>query len=143
DGQWLEVPVHQHLSAAGLLVVPPGASRLVVFQHGLGSWPEKVFGVPDADNGYHGIGTDLVGRGYAVLAPMNLTMVEPRNRAQDLARLAGTTVEGIELARCRVLLDAVARLHPQLDTDAALVGISWGGMAAQFWTPLEERFVVA
>src|SRR5699024_10029580 len=70
DGQWLEVPVHQHLSAAGLLVVPPGASRLVVFQHGLGSWPEKVFGVPDADNGYHGIGTDLVGRGYAVLAPM-------------------------------------------------------------------------
>jgi dienelactone hydrolase len=144
DGLWIRVPVHEHLAAEGLLVVPPGARRLVVFQHGLGSSPERVFGLPDADNGYRGVGRQLVDRGWAVLAPMNLTQVGPRNRAQDLARLAGTTMEGIELTRCRVLLDAIAELSPRLDTDAAaMVGISWGGMAAQYWTPLEDRFVVA
>ncbi|HIT74509.1 MAG TPA: hypothetical protein IAA98_02895 [Candidatus Avipropionibacterium avicola] len=143
-GHWLEVPVHSHLSAEGVLVVPEGARRLIVMQHGLGSWPERVFGIPDANNGNRGLGADLVRRGYAVLAPLNLSMVDLRNRAQDLARLAGTTMEGLELARCRLLLDAVADLHPEVDTGAAaLIGVSWGGMAAQFWTPLEDRFVAA
>src|SRR5699024_11011990 len=81
---------------------------------------------------------------YAVLAPMNLITIDPRNRAQDLARVSGTTVEGIELARCQVLMDAVAVLHPDLNaSNVALLGISWGGMAAQFWTPLDDRFVTA
>lgn len=143
-GFWIDVAVAPELSASGLLVVPPGATRLMVFQHGLGSWPEKVFGHPDADNPYHGIGRDLADRGYAVLAPMNATGVELRNRVQDLARLTGTTMEGVELARCRVLLDAVATLQPELDAEAiAMTGISWGGMAAQFWTPLEDRFCAA
>lgn len=134
-GHWLEVPVHQHLVADGLLVVPPGATRLVVFQHGLGSTPERVMGATAEPGGYHRIGQLLVDRGYAVLAPRNLISVDTRNRAQDLARLAGTTMEGIELARCRVLLDTVAARHPELDCEAtALLGISWGGLAAQYST---------
>lgn len=146
DARWIEVPVSTHLKAQGLLVVPENPKKLIVFQHGLGSSPERVMGMKKASgpDGYHGIGKTLVDRGYAILAPMNLVAIDPRNRAQDLARLAGTTMEGIELARCRVLIDAVAELEPSLDTDQmALVGISWGGLAALYWPPLEDRFVAA
>lgn len=149
-GLWIDVPIDGELTASGLLVVPPGASRLVVFQHGLGSTPERVFGAADsAEGAYRGVGRRLVEAGYAVLAPMNLITVDLRNRAQDIARLAGTTVEGIELSRLRLLLDAlgdVARAErgETIRTDAvAMTGMSWGGMAAQFWTPLEPRLAVA
>lgn len=149
-GFWIDVPIDGELTASGLLVVPPGASRLVVFQHGLGSTPEKVFGAADgAEGSYRAVGRRLVGAGYAVLAPMNLTTVDLRNRAQDIARLAGTTVEGIELSRFRLLLDVVgevacAELGRTIRTDAvAMTGMSWGGMATQFWTPLEPRLAVA
>lgn len=144
--RWIEVPVSDQLCAQGLLMVPENPKKLIVFQHGLGSSPERVLGLKKTGghDGYHGIGRTLVDRGYAILAPMNLVTIDPRNRAQDLARLAGTTVEGIELARCRVLIDAVADLEPALDTDQmALVGISWGGLAALYWPPLEDRFVAA
>ncbi|HIT75499.1 MAG TPA: hypothetical protein IAA98_07935 [Candidatus Avipropionibacterium avicola] len=146
DARWIEVPVGHGLCAQGLLLMPPRAKKLIVFQHGLGSSPERVLGLgkPKGRDGYHGIGQTLVDKGYAVLAPMNLVTIDPRNRAQDLARLAGTTVEGIELARCRVLIDAVAGIEPTLNTEAmALVGISWGGLAALYWTPVEPRFVAA
>lgn len=139
-GRWLVLGLDHHLSAQGLLVMPEGATRLVVFQHGLGSTPERVMGVGDTSGAYDGVGPRLVEAGYAVLAPMNLIEIPPRNRAQSLARLAGTTMEGLEFARFQRLLEAVARLEPGLDVDSyALAGMSWGGLAAQFWSPLDER----
>lgn len=139
-GRWVTVRLDRHLTAQGLLVVPEGATRLVVFQHGLGSTPERVMGVGDAKGTYDAVGQKLVDAGYAVLAPMNLIEIPPRNRAQSLARLAGTTMEGLEFARFQHLLAAVAELQPEVDVDGyALTGMSWGGLAAQFWAPLDER----
>lgn len=143
NGTWLEIDVHEHLKADGILVVPEGATKLVVFQHGLGSTPERVFGM-GKPGAYHAVGQRLVDAGYAVLAPRNLYLVEPRNDAESMAQMVGTTVVGVELARVRVLLDEIAKRHPQLDPDnIAMTGLSWGGLATQYWTPLEPRFAVA
>ncbi|MGP9581074.1 hypothetical protein ACT3SQ_04350 [Brachybacterium sp. AOP42-C2-15] len=144
DSWWIELPLAGGLTAqAGLAVPDGGAEKLVVFQHGLGSAPERAFGVGDPDGVYDVVGRRLLAAGYAVLAPMNLTQIAPRNRAQRLARLAGTTVEGLELARLLLLLDVVSA---RFDLDSNAVGFwgsSWGGLAVQMWTPLSERFTVA
>ena len=142
-GQWIVVRLNDHLSAQGLLVVPEGATRLVVFQHGLGSTPERVMGLGDP-SAYDGVGQQLVDAGYAVLAPMNLIHIPQRNRAQSLARLAGTTMEGLEFSRYQILLEAASELAPEVDVDAyALAGMSWGGLATQFWAPLDDRVAAA
>lgn len=138
---WLVVPLDHHLTAQGQLVVPPGATKLVVFQHGLGSTPERVMGTDDPHGTYDRVGERLICEGYAVLAPMNLIGISARNRAQSLARLAGTTMEGLEFARFQALLDAVWEVAPGLDRHYAFAGMSWGGLAAQFWTPLDDRAV--
>lgn len=138
--RWITVSLDHHLTAQGMLVAPPGATKLVVFQHGLGSTPERVMGIGDSAEGYDAVGARLVEAGYAVLAPMNLIGLAPRDRAQCLARLAGMTVEGLEFARLQHLLAAVEQLEPGLGNGPyALAGMSWGGMAAQFWSPLDER----
>lgn len=144
DSWWVDLPLNGGLTAqAGLAIPDGGAEKLVVFQHGLGSAPERAFGVGDPDGVYDSVGRRLLEAGYAVLAPMNLTQIEPRNRAQRLARLAGTTVEGLELTRLLLLLDTVSDRF-DLDTKATgFWGSSWGGLAVQMWTPLSERFTVA
>lgn len=142
--KWITVRLEDGLTAQGALVVPEGATRLVVFVHGLGSSPERVFGVGDEANTYDRVGCQLVEAGYAVLAPMNLIDIAPRNRAQSLCRLAGTTMEGLEFTRYQHLLDAVAQVAPALDLENhALAGMSWGGLATQYWSPLEDRVAVA
>jgi dienelactone hydrolase len=130
------------LRAEGLLVFPENVSRpvpLVVAQHGIGSFPERVFGIDDPQNLYHNYGGELVKAGFAVLAPFNLATVEKRNRMERLARLADTTLPGIELARVQALLDVVLE-DPRIDRDrVGMWGISLGGMATMFWMPLEPR----
>lgn len=139
DGRWIVVRLNDSLTAQGLLVVPEGATRLVVFVHGLESTPERVMGIGGV-GAYDGVGQKLADAGYAVLAPMNLIHIPQRNRAQSLARLAGTTMEGLEFARFQHLLAAAEEIAPDVDFSGyALSGMSWGGMATQFWTPLDDR----
>lgn len=139
--EWITIPMGP-LKAEALLMFPEDTSRpvpLVLAQHGIGSFPERVFGVDDPTNLYHDYGHALVKQGFAVLAPFNLATVEKRNRMERLARLADTTMPGIELARAQVLLDEVL---PDKRIDAERVGmwgISLGGMATMFWMPLEPR----
>jgi len=141
---WVQQPLEDGLSAQGRLGVPDGEpAGLVIFQHGLGSSPDRAFGVGDPEKTYDEVALRLLDAGYAVLAPLNLSFVPERNRGQRLARLAGTTMEGIELARLGLLLDSVQE-HFELDTSRiGFWGSSWGGMAAQFFTPLEDRIAVA
>lgn len=140
SAQWLVVQLEDGLTAQGALVVPGGATKLVVFQHGLGSTPERVFGLDDPTGAYGHVGQRLVEAGYAVLAPMNLIRVPARNRAQSLCRLGGTTMEGLEFSRLQCLLEAVGSVAPTVDLSGyALAGLSWGGLAAQYWSPLDDR----
>lgn len=139
--EWLTLPLGL-IKAEALFVVPENVSKpvpLVIAQHGIGSFPEKVFGVLDDRNLYHDYGHALVKEGFAVLAPINLMSVEKRNRIERLARLADTTLPGIELVRLQTLLDEVLK-DKRIDRDrVGMWGISLGGMATMFWMPLEPR----
>lgn len=141
--EWLVAPLGP-LTAEGLLVLPAHATRekpvpLVIAQHGIGSFPERTFGLLDDGGAYHSYARELVKAGFAVLAPMNLRSVERRNRLERLARLADTSLPGIELARLQRLLDEVLK-EPRIDRErVGMWGVSLGGLATMFWMPLEPR----
>lgn len=140
EAEWLKAPLGA-ISAEGLLAAPKGAKRapLVIAQHGISSFPERLFNVADEGGAYHDYGHALLGAGFAVLAPANLATVDKRNRIERLARLADTTLPGIEFARMQVLLEEVLR-DRRIDPDRiGMWGISLGGMATMFWMPLEPR----
>jgi len=141
--EWLTLPLGP-LVAEAVFVVPPTATRekpvpLVIAQHGIGSFPERTFGLADDGDAYHSYARELVKAGFAVLAPMNLLGADRRNRIERLCRLADTTLPGIELARLQRLLDEVCR-DPRIDKDRiGIWGVSLGGLATMFWMPLEPR----
>jgi len=142
DGEWVSLSLGP-LRAEGVLVVPRAAPGvrvpLVIAQHGIGSFPERVFGVMDDGDAYHSFARELVQAGFAVLSPFNLRSVERRNRIERLCRLADTTLPGIEFARLRRLLDAVLA-DPRIDPQrVGMWGVSLGGMATMFWMPIEPR----
>lgn len=145
--EWVTVPLGG-LTAEGVFALPERASRekpvpLVIVQHGIGSFPERNFGVMDQGDAYHSYARELVASGFAVIAPLNLRSVERRNRIERLCRLADLSLPGIELTRMQRLLDET--LHdPRIDPQrVGMWGLSLGGLATMFWTPLEPRIKVA
>lgn len=146
NGEWLTLPLGG-LAAEGLLAVPADASAekpapLVIAQHGIGSCPERTFGVLDEGDHYHRYAEALLDAGFAVFAPMNLRSVERRNRIERLCRLADTSLPGIEFVRMQRLLDEVVK-DPRIDGDRiGMWGVSLGGLATMFWMPLEPRIDV-
>ena len=130
------------LRARALLALPKGAAApppLVIAQHGIGSSPERVFGLDDPQDIYKAYGRRLAEEGFAVLAPMNVTQAHPRARLTRLCSLLGCTLWGVEIARTRRLLDY---LETREDIDMARVGmygISLGGAYTMFTTPIEPR----
>jgi hypothetical protein len=145
--EWVTVPLGA-LSAEGIFAVPKGATPqkpvpLVIVQHGIGSFPERNFGVMDEGDAYHSYARRLVEAGFAVLTPMNLRSVERRNRIERLCRLADLSLPGIELARMQRLLDEALQ-DPRIDGGrVGMWGLSLGGLATMFWTPLEPRIKAA
>jgi len=139
--EWLTLPLGL-MKAEALLVIPDNVTKpvpLIIAQHGIDSFPERVFGVSDDGNYYHDYGHVLVSHGFAVLAPINLSFVPNRNRVERLARLADTTLPGIEFLRMQLLLDEVLK-DKRIDKNrVGMWGISLGGMATMFWMPLEPR----
>ena len=139
--EWLTLPLG-FIKAEALLVIPDNVTRpvpLVIAQHGIDSFPERVFGVGDDESLYHDYGHALVRAGFAVLAPINLCFVPNRNRIERLARLADTTLPGLELRRVQLLLDEVLKDQRIDKNHIGMWGISLGGMATMFWMPLEPR----
>jgi dienelactone hydrolase len=144
--EWITIPLGG-LNAEALFVVPANTPKekpvpLVIAQHGIGSCPERTFGLLDDGNHYHSYAKVLVENGFAVLAPMNLRSIERRNRIERLCRLAGTTLPGIEFMRMQCLLDKVLK-DPRVDADrVGMWGLSLGGLATMFWMPIEPRIKV-
>lgn len=141
--EWLVLPLGE-LTAQAVLAIPAGATPqkpapLVVVQHGIGSFPERTFGLMDEGDAYHSYARELVRAGFAVLAPMNLRSAERRNRIERLCRLADLSLPGIELVRMQRLLDEVCA-EPRIDRQRiGMWGLSLGGLATMFWMPLEPR----
>lgn len=144
--EWLTLPLGG-LTAEALLAVPPGATAekpvpLVIAQHGLGSYPERVFGLLDDGDHYHSYGLELFNAGFAVLAPMDLRSAERVNRIERLCRLADVSLPGLELVRMQRLLDQVLK-DPRIDAErVGMWGVSRGGQVTMFWMPLEPRIKV-
>ena len=139
--EWLTLPLGA-IRAEALLVIPDHVTKpvpLIIAQHGIDSFPERVFGVADDKNLYHDYGHVLVREGFAVLAPVNLSFVPNRNRIERLARLADTTLPGIEFRRMQLLLAEVLKDKRIDNNRIGMWGISLGGMATMFWMPLEPR----
>lgn len=143
NAEWLSIPL-DGITAEALFVVPKNTSAdhpvpLIIVQHGIGSYPERTFGLLDDEDNYHSYAKALVDAGFAVLAPMNLRSVERRNRIERLCRLAGFTLPGVEFVRMQFMLDEVLR-DPRIDPDkVGMWGVSLGGLATMFWMPLEPR----
>lgn len=139
-GEWITIPLGG-VQAEGFLVLPPAASKdhpvpIVIAQHGIGSGPETPF---EDGKSYHAYAKALVDAGFAVLAPLNLRSIERRNNIERYARLAKTSIPGIEFVRMQFLLDLAledARVDPNR---VGMWGVSLGGMATMFWMPLEPR----
>ena len=142
--EWLALPLGKPLTAEALLVVPTHATAqkpvpLVIAQHGIGSCPERTFGLLDHGDHYHSYARELVKAGFAVLAPMNLRSVPRRNRIERFCRLLDASLPGIELVRLQRLLDEVLA-DPRIDGErVGMWGVSLGGTATMFWMPLEPR----
>lgn len=143
--EWLTLPMGP-VKAEGILALPKEGQApypLVIAQHGIGSTPERVFGLLDDGDNYHGYGRALLDEGYAVYAPFNLRSVEKRNRIERLARLADTTLPGLELIRMQSMLTEILK-DERIDGErVGMWGLSLGGMATMFWVPLEPRIKVA
>ena len=139
QAEWIELPLGM-ITAQAVLAFPEGASEknqvpIIIVQHGIGSTPESPF----SPGGYHEYAKGLLKAGFAVLVPLNLRSIERRNNIERYARLAGTSLPGIELVRVQNLLDVVLE-DPRVDEDrVGMWGVSLGGMATMFWMPLESR----
>ena len=133
----------------GLYLVPAGLhgrAPLVVAMHGGGGSPEVATFRGGAN--YHDMVRGAVERGYVVWAPQHLYVVtglpaDIRQRIDTRARLAGTTITAIEIAKISRGLDVVLK-RPEVDPRrVAMVGLSYGGFYTLMATALEPRIRVA
>ena len=139
---WLTVDLLGGLAGRAILALPKtggSPAPLVIAQHGIGSSPERVFGLDDPSDIYKGYGRRLAEEGFAVIAPMNVSGSHPRGRLERLCKLLGRTLWGLEIYRTSRLLDYLAR-REEIDIErTGMYGISLGGAYTLFATPLEPR----
>ena len=143
---WVTITLLGSLRGRGILALPKGRSGpfpLVIAQHGIGSSPEKVFGLDDPPDTYKSYGRRLAAEGFAVIAPMNISGGPPRARQERLCKLLGKTLWGLEIHRTRRLLDYL-ETRSEIDIGrTAMYGISLGGAYTMFTVPVEPRIGAA
>ena len=139
---WLSIGLLGGLRGRGILAVPKMRTApvpLVIAQHGIGSSPERVFGLDDPSDIYKGYGRRLTEEGFAVIAPMNVSGSHPRGRLERLCKLLGKTLWGLEILRTRRLLDYLEG-REEIDVErTGMYGISLGGAYTMFTAPVEPR----
>ncbi|MDA0745832.1 MAG: hypothetical protein O2954_04890 [bacterium] len=143
---WLTIGLLGGLRGRGILALPKNRTKLVplvIAQHGIGSSPEKAFGLDDPGDVYKSYARTLAEEGFAVIAPMNISGGPPRSRLERLCKLMGKTLWGLEIFRTRRLLDYL-ETREEIDINrTAMYGISLGGAYTMFTTPVEPRIKAA
>ena len=94
---WVTIGLLGGLRGWGILALPKTGKEpvpLVIAQHGIGSSPERVFGLDDPSAIYKSYGRGLAEEGFAVIAPMNISEGPPRARQERLCKLLGKTLWG-------------------------------------------------
>lgn len=119
--------------AIGLYIVPKGLrarAPLVISMHGGGGSPEVALFHGGAN--YHDMVRGAVKRGYVVWAPQHLFNAQGypadiRNQIDKRARMVGTTITAIEIAKITRSLDVLLK-RPEVDPKrVGMVGLSYGG----------------
>ena len=143
---WVTIDLVGGLRGRGLFALPKQlkeAVPLVIAQHGIGSSPEKVFGLDDGADVYKSYGRRLAEEGFAVIAPMNISGSQPRGRQERLCKLLGKTLWGLEVFRTKRLLDYLETREEVDVSRTGMYGISLGGAYTMFTTPIEPRIKAA
>lgn len=144
--QWVTVEVYEGCFARAVIGLPKAANGpvpLVICQHGIGSSPERTFGLDDPGQVYHAYARRLVEDGFAVLAPQHVTEGPPRARLTWMCLMLGKTLWGLEICKLKRLLD-VAETWDGIDASRlGMWGISLGGAYTQWAVPLERRIRLA
>lgn len=134
--------------AIGLYIVPKGLverhgkSPLIISMHGGGGSPEVALFHGGAN--YHDMVRGAVKRGYVVWAPQHLFSAEGyppdiRNRMDTRARLVGTSITAIEIAKISRSLDVLLK-RPEVDSKrVGMVGLSYGGFYTLATMAVEPR----
>ncbi|NLO05059.1 MAG: hypothetical protein GX131_04435 [candidate division WS1 bacterium] len=140
--EWVTINLYGKLRGRGVFAVPKQGDHpfpTIICQHGIGSSPEKTFGLDDNSGLYHSYAQRALEAGFAVIAPMNITEAAPRARYTRMCLMLGKTLWGLEIAKIGRLID-YAQTRPEFDTDRlGMWGISLGGAYTMFTMPLEQR----
>ncbi len=140
--EWVTLNLYGNLRGRGVFATPKSGEPpypTIICQHGIGSSPEKTFGFDDERQIYHTYAQRCLERGYAVIAPMNITEADPRARYTRMCLMLGKTLWGLEIAKIRRLID-YATTRDEFDIERiGMWGISLGGAYTIFTMPLELR----
>lgn len=139
------IPVLEGLHSVGLFitpVAPSGKHPLIIAIHGAKGSPDVATFEGGAN--YRDLVRGAVAHGYAVWAPQHLFLAEGfapdlRQQTDARARLVGTTVFGLEIAKLHRALDVILE-RPEVDANrVAVVGHSYGGLYALISAALDPR----
>jgi len=145
-GEWIEVQVWENVYARAIFARPKGATGklpLVIAQHGISSSPEHIFGFVNPQDVYWAFGMRLLDAGYAVIAPLLTTDGAYRSRIDRLCRLLVYTIQGLEIAKIKRLIDWASEREDIDSERIAMWGLSMGGFYTLITTPVELRIKVA
>ncbi len=144
--KWVSIKLFSQLRGRAILGLPKGKSKflpLVICQHGHTSSPDgDVFGLIDKENYYDKYGYKLVREGFAVLAPLNITMSEPMARSNRMALLLGKSLFALEIFKIKRLIDYLSTLKEIDKNRIGMWGLSKGGTYTLFTLPIELRIKV-
>lgn len=139
------IPVLPGVHAYGMYIVPKGVkgrAPLLISMHGGGGSPEVALFRGGAN--YHGMVRGGVERGYVVWAPQHLFRADGypqdiRRQIDDRARLLGTSITAIEIAKITRGLDVILK-RPEVDPKrVGMVGLSYGGFYTLVTMALDPR----
>ena len=143
------------------LLVPldtKGKAPAVIAQHGMGGRPGMLTGIGEPEDGaYHRFAAHLADEGFVVLVPLVAVANRPFPEARDrqeagffgvdkalnpkvrMAAAVGMMRTSIEQAKLRRFIDFMQSLPFVRSDRIGYYGLSYGGYAATWMTPLESR----
>ncbi len=151
---WIEVV--DGVEAYGIYLVPKGLTGkapLIVAQHGGGGSPEAMCDLDTRVN-YRSFGREAVRKGYIVWAPALAMRCdycgdEPiagaaRELLDQKLRLAGTSINGLELQKIVESTRTLMKVRPEIDADrVGMTGLSYGGFFTLYATAIAPFIKVA
>lgn len=144
--KWISIKLFEKLRGRAILALPKNETKpvpLVICQHGHSSSPDgEVFGLTDKISVYNNYAVKLINEGFAVLAPMNITMSEPMARFNKMCLLLGKSLFGLEIFKLNRFIDYLSHCKEIDEDKIAMWGLSKGGTYTLYTLPLEPRIKV-